>query len=39
MAASISDTLEMKVDFDSHTGETMHHINVRIFNKATNTEV
>lgn len=35
----IGDTLAIEVEFESHTGEPVHHINVRIFNKATNTEV
>lgn len=35
----IGDTLQIEVDFESHTGEPVHHINVRIFNKSTNVEV
>ena len=31
----IGDTLAIEVEFESHTGEPVHHINVRIFNKAT----
>jgi len=35
----LGDTLDINVEFVSHTGEAVHHINVRIFNKATNAEV
>lgn len=35
----VGDTLPIEVDFESHTGETIHHINVRIYNKSTLTEV
>jgi len=35
----LGDTLHIEVDFESHTGETVHHINVRIFNATTFTEV
>lgn len=35
----IGDTLAIEVEFESHTGEPVHHINVRIFNKSTNAEV
>ena len=33
------ETLDIEVEFESHTGEPVHHINVRIYNKATNVEV
>ena len=32
-------TLHIHVEFESHTGETVHHINIRIYNKATNAVV
>lgn len=35
----VGDTLPIEVDFESHTGMTVHHINVRIFNLSTLTEV
>lgn len=35
----VGDTLPIEVEFESHTGETIHHINVRIYNKSTLTEV
>jgi hypothetical protein len=35
----IGDTLHIEVQFESHTGTTVHHVNVRIYNKATGTEV
>ena len=35
----VGDTLPIEVEFESHTGMTIHHINVRIFNKSTLTEV
>ncbi len=35
----MGDTLPIHVVFESHTGETIHHINVRIFNKADSTQV
>jgi hypothetical protein len=31
----IGDTLHMEIEFESHTGEIVHNINVRIFNAAT----
>lgn len=36
---SIGDTLEIEIEFESHTGQPVHHINVRIFNKANLTEI
>lgn len=39
LAKNIGDTLEIEVEFESHTGQTIHHINVRIYDKATNAEV
>lgn len=38
-AKMLDDTLKIHVQFESHTGETIHHIKVRIFNKADSTEV
>jgi hypothetical protein len=35
----IGDTLAIEVEFESHTGEIVHHIHVRIFNADTQTEV
>lgn len=39
LAKTLGDTLPIEVEFESHTGETIHHINVRIFNKTTLAEV
>lgn len=39
MAKHIDDVLHIDVEFESHTGMTVHHINVRIFNKATGVDV
>jgi hypothetical protein len=38
-AKMMDDTLQINVEFESHTGEPVHHINVRIFNKVDSTEV
>jgi len=35
----VGDSIHIHVDFESHTGETVHHINVKIYNKADNTQV
>lgn len=35
----IGDTLDIEVEFESHTGLPVHHINVRIFKKSDHTEV
>jgi hypothetical protein len=35
----LGDILVIHVEFESHTGEAVEHINVRIFNKATNVVV
>lgn len=35
----VSDTTHVHITFESHTGEAVHHVNVRIYNKADNTEV
>lgn len=32
-------TLPIEVEFESHTGQTVHHINVRIYKKSDNTEI
>jgi hypothetical protein len=39
LARNIGDTLEIEVEFESHTGQPVHHINVRIFRKSDNTVV
>lgn len=39
LARNIGDTLQIEIDFESHTGQPVHHINVRIFNKSTNAVV
>ncbi len=36
---SIGYVLIIEIEFESHTGEAVEHINVRIFNKVTNTIV
>lgn len=33
----INDTLQITVDFESHTGQTVHHINIQIKNKSNST--
>ena len=38
-AVKVGNTLAIKVEFTEHEGGTVHHINVRIYNKATNAEV
>ncbi|MBK6544164.1 MAG: hypothetical protein IPO78_10835 [Saprospiraceae bacterium] len=38
-AKFLGDSMEIHINFESHKGETVHHINVRIFNKATNAEI
>jgi len=35
----VNDPLEIEVEFESHAGEAVHHINVRIYNKADGTEI
>lgn len=35
----VGDTIHIHVDFESQTGEIVHNVNVRIYNKADNTEV
>ncbi|MFK7807972.1 MAG: hypothetical protein AB8F74_09260 [Saprospiraceae bacterium] len=35
----VNDTMHIHVDFESHTGETVHHINVTIKNKADGTVI
>jgi len=35
----LGDTLHMEIEFESHTGEIVHNINVRIFNATTQTVV
>ena len=36
---NVGDTIHIHVDFESHAGETVHHINVKIYNKADSTQV
>ena len=36
---TIDDDLDIKVDFNSASQQTIHHVKVRIFDKATGTEV
>jgi hypothetical protein len=36
---NVDGALAIEVEFESHTGETVHHIQVRIYNKATNMEI
>ncbi len=38
-AKHLKDTIQIRVNFESHTGETVHHVKVRIYNKVTNAEV
>ncbi len=35
----LSETMEIEIEFESHNGESVHHINVRIFDKTNNVEV
>ncbi len=35
----LDDTIHIHVEFESHTGETVHNVNVRIFNVENGTEV
>ena len=35
----VGDMIHLHVEFESHTGETVHHVNIRIYNKLDNTEV
>lgn len=35
----VGDSFHIHVDFESETSETVHHVNVRIYNKADNTEI
>jgi hypothetical protein len=36
---NVDETLNIEVEFESLSGETVHHIQVRIYNKATNAEI
>jgi len=36
---NVGDNMHLHVEFESHAGETVHHVNVRIYNKADNTEI
>ena len=35
----VDDSIHIHVEFESHSGETVHHVQVRIYNKADNTEI
>jgi hypothetical protein len=35
----INDEMHIEIEFESHTGMTVHHVNVRIFNKLTGAEL
>lgn len=35
----VGDTIHVHIDFEEHSGKTVHHVNVRIYNKADNTEI
>ena len=35
----VNDALQIEIEFESHTNETIHHIKVRIYNKLDNTEI
>ncbi len=35
----LNDALDIEVDFEDHTGNTVHHIQIRIYNKLTLAEV
>ncbi len=36
---NVNDTIDISIDFESTNGEPVHHVNVRIYNAATNEEV
>ena len=36
---NVGDTIHIHVDFEDHNGGTVHHVNVRIYNKATGDEI
>jgi hypothetical protein len=38
-AKPLGDTLEIEIEFESHTGMTIHHINVRIYDKTSGTQL
>ncbi len=35
----LNDSVQIDVNFESHTGLTVHHVNIRIYNKSTGGEV
>lgn len=35
----VGDTMHIHVDFESHTGETVHHVKVRIYDQMDSTEI
>ena len=38
-AKHVGDTLQIEVEFESHTGETVHNVEIKIYNKADGTVV
>lgn len=36
---NLNDSVHIHVDFESHTGETVHHVNVKIYNKVDPTQI
>lgn len=36
---SVGDSIHIHVEFESHTGEPVHHVNVKIYNKSDSTEI
>ena len=38
-AKNVSDTMHIHINFESHTGEPVHHINVRVYNETDTTNV
>jgi len=36
---NVGDAIHIHVDFSSHASETIHHVNVRIYNKSTGLEI
>ncbi|MBK8443456.1 MAG: hypothetical protein IPL35_08600 [Sphingobacteriales bacterium] len=36
---NIGDTLDIEIEFESHSGKPVHHINVSIYNKADSTKI
>ncbi|MCB0705237.1 MAG: hypothetical protein KDC34_08000 [Saprospiraceae bacterium] len=36
---TVGETITIKIDFEDHNGGTVHHVNVRVYNKADGTEI